>query len=148
MNENSFKLGTFFTIPWTIIQATFKNVQSNGFFGGTPKHGQIFYEMLIYVGTRPFYRWQKLLAFTQKSRKYIRTTKLIKTQFFIYCKNSSTAKFLIILNCAFWLRLSSALKLDLRAAETVGHSATTKRRAVAVRRRSMPPRSTVSTEPT
>ena len=48
VSKNSFKLGTFFTILWKIIQPTFKKVQSNGFSGGTPKHGQIFYEMLYY----------------------------------------------------------------------------------------------------
>ena len=51
VSKNSFKLGTFFTILWKIIQPTFENVQSNGFSGGTPKHGQIFYEMLYYYTT-------------------------------------------------------------------------------------------------
>ena len=41
----------FFTILWTIIQAAFENVQSNGFSGGTPKHGQIYYEMPYYNTT-------------------------------------------------------------------------------------------------
>ena len=51
LSKNSFKLWTFFIILWTIIQPTLKNVQSNGFSRRTPKHGQILYEMLIYVDT-------------------------------------------------------------------------------------------------